>query len=173
MPGPCFILSLLIAVATAVWSLFSLSTASTVFCAIAWLWALLLVGHLIFVRPRTGHVVPLLPEEEVVRREHFAALTFPIASNDMSVALNNFRLLGAALQPFLLFQHLWWQAGALVVLFFATGEVVVRLSPWHYYPQHAARGNPLAAKNLATLQMIRRDMDGARTVNSSKRSEGS
>ncbi len=141
-----------------VWSLFQPTIASYVFVGLA----ALFVGYIFFIditnRPKPD---PLLwtPDEIKVLRDYHLALKFSFGAKDFSCYLNGIRWSSLIWVPWLLWNHLWIPAGFLVVNFFVTASLSVRLDPFFFLSDAVRRGQYRFAKELSLLQQVQEKLN--------------
>jgi len=95
-----------------------------------------------------------IDEIEIIRKYHLA-LKFPFGSKKMSSQLNGFRWIGLLfLTPLLLWNHMWIAAAVVVISFFITGSISVRLDPFFFLGDAVSRGQRQFAAELALLNQV-------------------
>lgn len=158
MLGPYSLLTYPFAVAIVIWGVWSPSLASTIFIVVAYGVTALAYALTLILRPRDAPFLFSDSERQAYRR-YFLATTFPIASADLGRAVNLLRMVGLLGAPWMAWNHLWVSAVISALLFFLTGALSVNLNPRLFLAPAAAKGNPVAIEQLATLQEIlaRRD----------------
>jgi hypothetical protein len=141
-----------------IWSLFDPTTASYVFIGIATVF----VAYLFFI-DITGKPKPdpsiWNPEEIEAMRKYHLALRFPFGAKEFSVQLNGIRWSSLIWVPWLLWNQLWIPAGFLVINFFLTASLSVRLDPFFFLSDAVNRGQWQFSGELAALQSIREKLN--------------
>lgn len=141
-----------------VWSLFQPTIASYVFVGLA----ALFVGYIFFIdianRPNPD---PLLwtPDEIKVLQDYHLALRFSFGAKDFSCYLNGIRWSSLIWVPWLLWNHLWIPAGFLVVNFFVTASLSVRLDPFFFLSDAVRRGQYRFSKEFSLLQQVQEKLN--------------
>ena len=93
-------------------------------------------------------------EEIRIIREYHLALRFPFGAKDMSLYLNGFRWSGFLWIILLLFNQMWLEALFVLVSFFITASISVRLGPFFFLGQAVASGQKQFAYELSLLQNV-------------------
>ena len=94
-------------------------------------------------------------EEIDVLREYHIALRSPFGAKDMSCHLNKFRIIGLfLLAPWTLWNHMWIVGAILVLFFFISSPISVRLDPFFFLGDAVAKGKTQFANELAILQQV-------------------
>ena len=95
-----------------------------------------------------------IDEIEIIRKYHLA-LRFPFGAKNMSCQLNGFRWIGLLfLTPWLLWNHMWIGAAIIVISFFITGSISVRLDPFFFLGDAVNLGQMQFASELALLNQV-------------------
>ena len=136
-----------------VWSFFALQTASYVLIGVI----VLFEGYL-YLSERMGRPKPDLSnwtqeEIEIIKKYH-RSLRNPFAAKKLSGLLNGFRLCVIFWLPWLLWNELWVPAGFLVVNFFVTASLSVRLDPIFFLEDAVRKGQRQFSEELSLLQKI-------------------
>ena len=95
-------------------------------------------------------------DEITILREYHLALRFPFGARIMSQALNGFRWIGLLfLSPWLLWNHMWIAVVVVIISFFVTGPISVRLDPFFFLSDAVNRGGRTQfASELALLKQV-------------------
>jgi len=93
-------------------------------------------------------------EEIEIIKKYYLALRFPFGAKDMSVYLNGFRWAGILWLILFLFNQMWLAAAFVLVSFFITASISVRLDPFFFLEQAVASGQMQFAHELSLLQQV-------------------
>lgn len=108
-------------------------------------------------------------EIEVLRKYHLA-LRFSFGAKDMSCHLNGFRWIGLLLlTPWVLWNHMWIAGAVLIVTFFITGSISVRLDPFFFLGDAVNKGQMQFAHELSMLQQVAEKLNERATSQSGGR----
>jgi hypothetical protein len=114
-------------------------------------------AYLFFIDSRKPNPDPSkwsIDEIEIIRKYHLA-LRFPFGAKTMSCQLNGFRWIGLLfLTPWLLWNHMWIGAAVVVISFFITGSIAVRLDPFFFMGDAVNHGHMQFASELALLNQV-------------------
>ncbi|MBN2584688.1 MAG: hypothetical protein JXL80_16620, partial [Planctomycetes bacterium] len=87
--------------------------------------------------------------------QYHLALRFSFGAKDMSCHLNGFRWVGLVLlTPWTLWNHMWITGAILVVVFFITGSISVRLDPFFFLGNAVSKGQMHFAYELSLLHQV-------------------
>jgi len=139
-----------------VWSLFQPTIASYVFVVLA----AIFVAYLFFIDV-TGKPKPdpsVWTPEEIEVLNHLA-IRFPFGAKDFSCYLNGIRWSSFIWVPWLLWSHLWIPAGFLVLDFFITASLSVRLDPFYFLSEGIRTGQHQFVGELSALQQVCEKLD--------------
>lgn len=92
-------------------------------------------------------------EIEIIRKYHLA-LRFSFGTRDMSLYLNGFRWVSILWVILFLFNQMWFSALFLVISFFITASISVRLDPFFFLAQAVQSGQMQFAHELSLLKSI-------------------
>ena len=133
------------------WSFFALHTAAYVLIGVI----VLFEGYL-FLSEHIGRPKPepsnWTPEEIEIINKYRLSLQNPFAAKKFSGLLNGFRLCVIFWVPWLLWNELWIPAGLLVVNFFVTASLSVRLDPIFFLEDAVRKGQRQFSDELSLLQ---------------------
>jgi hypothetical protein len=136
-----------------IWAIFMLKAGSYTFIGLY----VAFQAYLFFIDSRKPKPDPSewsIDEIEIIRKYHLA-LKFPFGSKTMSSQLNGFRWIGLLfLTPLLLWNHMWIAAAVVVISFFITGSISVRLDPFFFLGDAVSRGQRQFAAELALLNQV-------------------
>lgn len=135
-----------------IWSLFMPIVGTYAYIAIYALFAayLVLIDTL---RPTPDPEKWTLSEIQIIRKYHLA-LKFSFGSKDLSVFLNGFRWTGVLFAILSIYHQMWFAVGFIVIAFFFTASISVRLDPFFFLSQAAQSGNKQLADELFLLQQV-------------------
>ena len=141
-----------------VWSLFHPKIASYVFVGLA----AIFVAYLFFI-DITGKPIPdssIWTRDEIqALRKYHLAIKFPFVSKDFSCYLNGIRWSSFIWAPWLLWNRLWIPAVFLVVNFFVTASLSVRLDPFFFLSDAVRKGQHQFAGELSLLQKVQEKLN--------------
>ena len=146
------VLKFFVPIALFIWSLFMPLFGTYAYIAIYFLFTvyLVLVDNL---RP-TPDPEKWTPSETQIIRKYHLALKFSFGSRDMSVFLNGFRWSGILFIVLSVYHQLWFAAAFIIIAFFFTADISVRLDPFFFLSQAAQSGNKQIASELFLLQQV-------------------
>jgi len=131
-----------------IWALFMPDVAGYSYIGIY----ILLAGYLFFldkIRPNPDPSKYTKKEIDVIRKYHLA-LRFPFASKDMSLYLNGFRFAGMLWVFLFLFNQMWIESIFVVVAYFLTASISLRLDPFFILPALIQKEQERHIKNFVS-----------------------
>lgn len=135
-----------------IWALFMPHAAGYTYVAIYGLFA----GYLFLIdkmKPNPDPEKWSTKEIEIIKKYNLA-LKFPFGAKDMSVYLNGFRWASILWVILFLFNQMWFSALFLVVSFFITASISVRLDPIFFLSDAVNRGQKQFTTELNLLQQV-------------------
>ena len=124
--------------------------------------AAIFVAHLFFIditgKPKPDPSIWTSDEIRVLRKYHLA-IRFPFGARDFSCYLNGIRWSSLIWVPWLLWNHLWIPGAFLVVNFFVTGSLSVRLDPFFFLSDAVRKGQHQFAGELSILQKVQEKLE--------------
>jgi len=136
-----------------IWSLFNLQTAAYAFIAVQ----ILFEGYL-FLGDRMGRPKPepsdWTAEEIEIRRKYHLSYQNPFRAQKLSGLLNGFRLSVIFWLPWLLWNELWIPVAFLIVNFFITASLSVRLNPIFFLENAVRKGQNQFSQELSLVREV-------------------
>ncbi len=132
---------LVIPVSMFVWSLHAPLAAASVFLAVT----VIIHGYfrlLEILRP-TRNLDParFSQNERDTIDEYYVALRFPSVARDAAGVLSTIAVSYVIWVPWMLYRHLWFHAGAMVVYYFVSSRLIIRLNPGYGLPRLVGKGD--------------------------------
>ncbi len=116
-------------------------------------------------KPSPDPSIWTLDEIDILKKYHLA-LRFSFGAQTMSCHLNGFRWIGLLLlTPWVLWNHMWITGAVLVVTFFVTGSISVRLDPFFFLGDAVNRGKMQCAYEMSMLQQVSEKLNERATSN--------
>lgn len=140
-----------------IWGLFMPRAAGYTYVAIYGLFA----GYLFLIdkmKPKPDPEKWSVEEIEIIKK-YYLALRFPFGAKDMSVYLNGLRWASILWVVLFLFNQMWFPVLFLVVSFFITASISVRLDPFFFLGQAGSSGKVQFARELSLLQNVSEKMN--------------
>jgi len=144
-----------------IWAIFAPSLARYFYLTIY----SLLVGYLFIldrVKPNPDPQKWSSEEINIINKYH-VALKFPFGAKDMSAHLNGFRWSGILWLFLFLLNQMWLSAAFVVVAFFVTASISVRLDPFFFLGQSVKSGNKTLSHELFLLQQVANKLNNFKT----------
>ncbi len=136
-----------------IWSFFNPQTA-----AYAFVGAKVLFEGYLFIRDRMARPEPdpseWAPEEAEILKNYHLSLQNPFRTKKLSGLLNGFRLSIVFWLPWLLWNDLWIPVGFLIVSFFITASLSVKLNPIYVFEEAVKKGQRQFSNELTLLQGV-------------------
>jgi len=135
-----------------IWALFMPRVGGYAYIVIYGLFA----GYLILIdklKPNPDNEKWTKEEIEIIKKYHLA-LKFSFGAKDMSLFLNGFRWASFLWIILFLFNQMWIPAIFLVLAFFVTADISVRLDPFFFLGQAVQSGQSQFAYELSMLQRV-------------------
>lgn len=135
-----------------IWALFMPHAAGYTYIAIYGLFS----GYLLIIDKTKPNPDPekWSTEEIKIINKYYLALRFPFGAKDMSFYLNGFRWASILWSILFLFNQMWFPALFLVIAFFITGPISVRLDPFFFLGQAVQSGQMQFTYELSLLQNV-------------------
>lgn len=135
------------------WSIFQPKIAAYVFTGISAIFVVYLFFIDIASKPKPNPSIWSADEIMILKKYHLA-LRFSFGARDFSCFLNGIRWSSFIWVPWLLWNHIWIPAAFLIINFFITSSLSVRLDPFFFLSDAVRRGQYQFSSELSLLQEL-------------------